>query len=58
MMKAGTKIGVVGVAMHAPQRTDSRSLEESIYAVTRAALRYAEFDIDDVKDRGIGNPPA
>ena len=49
MMNAGTKIGVVGVAMHAPQRTDSRSLEESIYAVTRAALRDAEFDIDDVE---------
>jgi len=32
------EIGIAGVAIHAPPRTDSRSLEESIYAVTWAAL--------------------
>jgi acetyl-CoA C-acetyltransferase len=48
-MEAGTKIGVAGVAIHAPQRTDSRSLEESIYAVTWAALRDAGFDVEDVE---------
>ena len=48
-MNPGTEIGIAGVAMHAPQRTDSRSLEESIYAVTRAALRDADFAIEDVE---------
>src|SRR2546423_7833307 len=48
-MTAGTEIGIAGVAMPAPHRTDSRSLEESIYAVTCAALRDAEFDIEDVE---------
>jgi acetyl-CoA C-acetyltransferase len=48
-MSTGTEIGIAGVAIHAPQRTDSRSLEESIYAVTWAALRDAEFDIEDVE---------
>jgi acetyl-CoA C-acetyltransferase len=43
------EIGVAGVAIHAPQRTDSRSLEESIYAVTWAALRDAGFHIEDVQ---------
>jgi len=43
------EIGVAGVAIHAPPRTDSRSLEESIYAVTWAALRDGGFDIDDVE---------
>ena len=47
-MKA-TQIGICGVAIHAPQRSDSRSLEESIYAVTWAALRDAAYDIDDVQ---------
>ena len=48
-MNPGTEIGIAGVAMHAPQRTDSRSLEESIYAVTCAALRDADFAIEDVE---------
>jgi len=42
-------IGIAGVAIHAPPRTDSRSLEESIYAVTWAALHDAGFDIEDVE---------
>src|SRR5262245_40254019 len=45
-MNAG--VGVVGVAIHAPPRIDSRSLEESIYAVTWAALRDAGFEIEDI----------
>lgn len=44
-----TEIGICGVAIHAPQRNDSRSLEESIYAVTWAALRDAGYDIEDVE---------
>lgn len=44
-----TEIGIAGVAIHAPPRTDSRSLEESIYAVTWAALRDAGFTIEDVE---------
>ena len=48
-MNPGTEIGIAGVAMHAPQQTDSRSLEESIYAVTWAALRDADFAIEDVE---------
>lgn len=48
-MNAGMQIGIAGCAIHAPQRTDSRSLEESIYAVTRAALRDAGFKIEDVE---------
>jgi len=48
-MNAGTKIGIAGVAIHAPQRSDTRSLEESIYAVTWAALRDAEFGIEDIE---------
>ena len=48
-MNAGEQIGIVGVAIHAPQQADSRSLEESIYAVTWAALRDAGFDIEDVE---------
>jgi acetyl-CoA C-acetyltransferase len=43
------EIGIAGVAIHAPPRTDSRSLEESIYAVTRAALHDAGFTIEDVE---------
>ena len=48
-MNPGVDIGIVGCAIHAPQRTDSRSLEESIYAVTQAALRDAEFDIEAIE---------
>jgi acetyl-CoA C-acetyltransferase len=48
-MNAGTEIGIAGVAIHAPQNADSRSLEESIYAVTWAALRDAGFDVEDVE---------
>jgi acetyl-CoA C-acetyltransferase len=47
-MNAGSEIGIVGCAIHAPQRSDTRSLEESIYAVTKAALRDAAFDIDAI----------
>ena len=35
-MNSGMEIGIAGVAIHAPQRSDTRSLEESIYAVTWA----------------------
>jgi acetyl-CoA C-acetyltransferase len=48
-MNVGMEIGIAGCAMHAPQRTDSRSLEESIYAVTWAALRDAGFTIEDIE---------
>jgi acetyl-CoA C-acetyltransferase len=48
-MKAGSEIGLVGCAIHAPQGSDSRSLEESIYAVTQAALRDAGFDIEAIE---------
>jgi len=44
-----TEIGICGVAVHAPQGSNSRSLEESIYAVTWAALRDAGYDIEDVE---------
>jgi len=43
------EIGIAGVAIHAPPRTDSRSLEESIYAVTWAALRDAGITIEDIE---------
>jgi acetyl-CoA C-acetyltransferase len=47
-MNAGSEIGIVGCAIHAPQRSDTRSLEESIYAVTQAALRDAEIKIEAI----------
>jgi acetyl-CoA C-acetyltransferase len=47
-MNAGSEIGLVGCAIHAPQRSDTRSLEESIYAVTQAALRDAGIDIEAI----------
>jgi acetyl-CoA C-acetyltransferase len=48
-MNAGSEIGLVGCAIHAPQRSDTRSLEESIYAVTQAALRDAGIDIEGIE---------
>ena len=48
-MNAGVEIGIAGCAIHAPQGSDSRSLEESIYAVTWAALRDAGFEIEDIE---------
>lgn len=47
-MNERVEIGIVGCAIHAPQGSDSRSLEESIYAVTQAALRDAKFDIEAI----------
>ena len=48
-MKAGKQIGITGVAIHAPRSMDARSLEESIYAVTQAALRDAGVSIEDIE---------
>lgn len=48
-MKAGRQIGITGVAIHAPRSTDARALEESIYAVTQAALRDAGVSIEDIE---------
>jgi acetyl-CoA C-acetyltransferase len=48
-MNAGPEIGLVGCAIHAPQGSDSRSLEESIYAVTQAALRDAGWNIEAIE---------
>src|SRR5689334_10188800 len=48
-MNAGIEIGIAGCAIHAPQQTDSRSLEEAQYAVTWAALRDAGFAIEDIE---------
>lgn len=45
---SATEIGICGVAIHAPQSSASRSLEESIYAVACAALRDAGYDIEDI----------
>ncbi len=42
-------IGITGVAIHAPRSTQPRSLEESIYAVVRAALRDAGVGIEDIE---------
>ena len=47
-MRLKKNIGVVGTAIHAPRDAKQRSLEEAMYAVTRAALLDAGMAIDDI----------
>ena len=48
-MRATRQIGITGVALHAPSSANARALEESIYAVTQAALHDAGVSIDDIE---------
>lgn len=47
-MQLRQSIGVIGCAIHAPRDARQQSLEEALYAATRAALRDARLDIDDI----------
>jgi len=47
-MNPELQVGIVGCVMHAPSATGTRSLEESIYAVTQSALRDAGVAIDAI----------
>ena len=44
-----TQVGVVGSAVFAPRQPEHTSLEESLHAVTHAALRDAGMTIDDIE---------
>ncbi len=47
-MRLGANIGVIGTAIHAPRDAKQCSLEEAMYAVTRAALLDAALTIDEI----------
>ena len=44
-----TQVGVIGSAVFAPRHPERTSLEESLHAVTHAALRDAGMTIDDIE---------
>lgn len=47
-MQLRMNIGVIGTAIHGPRDAKQRSLEEAMYAVTRAALLDASLTIEDI----------
>ena len=47
-MSKRIQVGVVGSAVFAPRHPERTSLEEALHAVTKAALRDAGIEIEDI----------